>query len=432
MSETVAVIGSGAREHSIVKMLARSPQVGEVLAYPGNAGILQEASLLPPHEDTPAAIADALAENDVRLTVVGPEGYLLKTPGLGDVLADRGITAFAPSRAAAMIEGSKADAELSYRRWTAQGTALIPRPDTMIAYSYPHFKGFVNAIDLQEFVLKVDGEALGKGVTAVDSRDEALEVGHRWMVEGAFGEAGKRVLIQRKGFGSEVSVMAFADGTLRPNGKPNYLLLPFAQDSKLFNGKNSGGMGAYSPVEWADQGFEQEVRERIVEPLLIGMVADGRPFRGCLFPGLMRTVSGLMLLECNGRMGDPETQAAFLGRLETDAYELFLSCAEGRLIPEAHAFNKRHAVAVVIASRGYPDSSQKGVPIEIGSFDDPDVTDIHAGTAMKDGQLVTNGGRVLNIVGFSDVSQEDAQAKAYSRVDKVKFDGMQFDPGIAS
>ncbi|MBI2874050.1 MAG: phosphoribosylamine--glycine ligase [Firmicutes bacterium] len=422
----VLVVGSGGREHALTWKLARDPRVRQLFAAPGNAGITEAASCVPVAADDPEALADFAAGRGVDLTVVGPETPLMA--GIADLFAARGLRIFGPAREAAVLEGSKIFAKEFMAR---HGIPTAP------------FRAFDSHNEAQDYlgrmeppvVVKADGLAAGKGVVVARDREEAAFALRTMMVEGAFGEAGRRVVIEDCLEGQEVSVFGVTDGE-------RVCVLPPCQDHKALlegdQGPNTGGMGAYCPAPILDEPALDAVREKILEPVVDGMAREGRPFRGVLYAGLMLTAQGPMVLEFNVRFGDPETQA-LLPCLGDDFLDLLLACSGGGDggdgLPSGFTRGEnpgRHAVCVVLASEGYPGPYRKGIPID--GLEEarglPGVTIFHAGTAVADGRVVTSGGRVLGVTAAAG-SLAEAVAAAYRGVDTVRFTGVCFRRDIA-
>jgi phosphoribosylamine--glycine ligase len=414
----VLVVGSGGREHALSWGLARSPQVDEVVVAPGNAGIAGIARLAPVAADDLDGQVALAAREHPDLVVVGPEVPLVA--GLADRLRADGRRVFGPSGAAARIEGSKAFAkEVMARRGvpTARAGAF---DDAGKAVAFVDELGGI-------CVVKADGLAAGKGVTVATDRASAVTAIEECLA-GAFGEAGRTVLVEEMLEGPEVSVFAVTDG----NG--NCVLLDAAADHKRIGegdtGPNTGGMGAYSPVPTLDP----ETRTRVLDTLIAPVVDELRPYVGVLFVGLMLTADGPKVLEFNCRFGDPETQV-LVPRMPYDLFALFEACARGWL-PDAtgHAgFDDGAAVTVVHASGGYPGDYRTGVPIE--GLDDasavPGATVFHAGTERRGDTVVTAGGRVLAVTG-TGATIGQARDVAYRAAGRITFEGMTYRRDIAA
>jgi phosphoribosylamine--glycine ligase len=420
VAKRVLVIGGGGREHALVRALRRSPQEPELLAAPGNAGIAGDGVECLPDvgaEDLDAIVA-AAKERAVDLVVVGPEAPLVA--GVVDALAAEGIAAFGPTRAAARIEGSKAYAKELMRRVgvpTASHTLLRDR-ETALAQlacaSYP-------------VVLKADVLAAGKGVIICPDEASAREAVEAYFTERRFGET--EVVLEEYLEGEELSLLALCDGERAIPMAP-------AQDYKrIFDGDegpNTGGMGSYSPVPGIDAERARELAEQIHRPIVDALRREGTPYHGILYAGLMLTAQGPKVLEFNCRFGDPETQAV-LPRLRSDLLDLLERATRpGGLAGAELDWSADWAVTVVLASRGYPASSSKGDVIRgVGAAEAAGAEVLHAGTARRDGELVTAGGRVLNVTGMGPTPGA-ARERAYAAADLIEFDGRQLRRDIAA
>jgi phosphoribosylamine--glycine ligase len=412
------VVGGGGREHAIVRALRRSTQITDVLCAPGNAGIAADAECLPEvAADDAAAIVAAAREHAVGLAVIGPEAGLVA--GAVDALEQAGIPAFGPTRAAAELEGSKAFAKQLMEEAgvpTAAHVLLRSREEALerlASTSYPT-------------VLKADGLAAGKGVIVCQSEEEAREAVDVFFTEQRFGQT--TVVLEDFLEGEELSLLAICDGE-------NVVPLAPAQDYKrIFDGDlgpNTGGMGSYSPVPGFGAAEVEEIVARVHRPVVATMASRGVPFHGVLYAGLMIGPEGPKVLEFNARFGDPETQAV-LPRMRSDLAELFLAAREpGGLAGVSAEFGEDWAVTVVLASAGYPESSSKGDAIR-GLDEAAAVAEVtHAGTAERDGEIVTAGGRVLNVTGLG-ASPAEARDRAYDAARRITFDGMQIRTDIAA
>ena len=410
------VVGSGAREHALVRTLARGRAGPSITCAPGNAGIAQDARTIPIDAgDVDALVALADAER-FDLTVVGPELPLDR--GVVDRFGERGHRIFGPTQAAAQLECSKAFAK------TFMSRHGIPTARYRVCESADEAHTIVAGGEFGlPLVVKADGLAAGKGVVVAADRAEADAAIRAAMEDRQFGDAGSRIVIEEGLSGPEVSFFALCDGRAAiPMGT--------AQDHKrVFDGDrgpNTGGMGAFAPSPLADAVLERRVMGEIVEPLMRGMRAEGREYRGFLYVGLMLTCDGPKVIEFNVRFGDPEAQVV-LPRVESDLPELLIAAAEGSVSGRSVRTSGDIAVGVVLASAGYPASVVTGVPITglPEAAQTPGVDVYHAATALSGGKLVTAGGRVLTVVGRG-ATFEDAIARAYDGVGRVAFDGMQY------
>jgi phosphoribosylamine--glycine ligase len=420
----VLVLGSGAREHALARALARSASVAEVIVAPGNAGTAEARPGCAKVRRAPIAGLDAAAvvalarAEAADLVVVGPEAPLVA--GVADALAAEKIAVFGPSRDAAALEGSKAFLK---RFATRHG---IPTAPYVIASTMAEAEAAIKRRGAP-IVVKADGLCAGKGVVVAETAAEALAAAKAMLVERRFGDAGAQVVIEDVIVGVEASVLALSDGK-------RLFVLPAARDHKRIGdgdtGPNTGGMGAFAPVNDGVVGPEllARVERTILRPTLEGMESEGRDFRGVLFAGLMITPTGEpFLLEHNVRFGDPECEA-LMALLDGDVGELLASAARGAIDPSVVALPPdRHALALVLAAAGYPDKPRLGDPITgIERAERVDGVMVHhAGTAEKDGEIVTAGGRVLVVTAIG-ASAADARARAYLAADAIHFEGMQF------
>ena len=402
------MLGSGGREHALAWKLAQSPRLEKLYAAPGNPGIAEHAELVELDAADHGAVAAFCAEKAIGLVVIGPEAPLVD--GLADSLRAAGVPVFGPSRLAAQLEGSKGFTKDLCQR------AGIPTAGYVRARSEAEALAALADFSLP-VVIKADGLAAGKGVVIAMSEQEARDAVSN-MFSGGFGEAGAEVVIEEFLTGEEASFFALTDGkTVLPFGS--------AQDHKRVGdgdtGPNTGGMGAYSPAPVLTPRLEQQAMELIVRPTVTAMAQEGMPYVGVLYAGLMLTPQGPKLIEYNARFGDPECQVLMM-RLDEDLMPLLLATAEGRLAEHgAVKLSPDTALTVVMAAKGYPGTPDKGGAI--GSVTEAEkygAKVFHAGTALKDGQLVAAGGRVLNVTGKGgNVTQ--AQAAAYGAVRAIDF-----------
>ena len=407
----VLVIGGGGREHAICVALAKSPKTGKLYCIPGNAGISQVAECVPSIGVMEfEKIAEFVAgHKDITMTVVAPDDPL--AAGLVDYLEERGFRAFGPKANAAIIEGSKA---FSKHLMTKYG---IPTAEYREFTDYGEAAEYVKNAEYP-LVVKADGLALGKGVIICQNVQEGEEAVREMMVDKKFKDAGNKIIVEEFLVGKEVSVLCFTDGqTIVP--------MVSSQDHKRAHdndeGLNTGGMGTFSPSKVYTPQLADEVYRDIILPTMNAMNSEGRPFKGVLYFGLMITKKGAKVLEYNARFGDPETQVV-LPRLKTDLYEIFDAIIDTRLSDIDIQWTDDACVCVILASGGYPESYKKGVPITIGKLP-KDIVLYHAGTAFKDGQLVTSGGRVIGVTAKGkDI--EEARKKAYDAIKNIHFDGM--------
>ena len=409
----VLVIGSGGREHALVWKISQSPKVDKIYCAPGNAGIAQQAECVAIKADDLDGLLAFAQQNQIDLTVVGPEVPL--TMGIVDKFQKQGLKIFGPSGKAAEIEGSKTFAK-----------------DLMAKYNIPTAKygAFTDAAEAKAFldtvglpcVVKADGLAAGKGVLICETKAEAEAAIADILVDNKFGSAGSRVVVEEFLTGQEVSMLAFTDGkTVVP--------MVSSQDHKRIwdgdKGLNTGGMGAYSPAPVYTADIHEIVVPQVLEATVKAMEAEGRSFSGILYAGLMLTADGPKVLEFNARFGDPETQAV-LPRLKSDLVDIFLAIIDGRLNEMNIEWHEEAAVCVVIASGGYPETSEKGRVITgLAEAAATGAIVFHAGTKEDNGNIVTNGGRVLGISALGkDIAE--AIANAYKGVKEVKFENMQY------
>lgn len=408
----ILVIGRGGREHALCWKLAQHPDA-EIYAAPGNIGMIDVATLVNIKVDDIQGLVDFAKAEAIDLTVVGPE--LPLTLGVVDAFQEAGLACFGPNKAAARLEGSKAFSKELMKKYNIPTAAFDTFTEVAPA------KAFVDEIGVP-CVVKADGLAAGKGVIICMTRDEADKAIEDMLSDHAFGDASATIVIEEYMEGPEVSVLAFADGK-------HVLPMVSAQDHKrIFDGDkgpNTGGMGAYSPAPVYTEELSKLVNETIIAPTIAAMAAEGAPFTGILYTGLMLTEKGPRVLEYNVRFGDPETQPIMV-RMKSDIVDLFQACLDGTLDQATLEWYDEAAVCVIMASGGYPASSEKGVPIHgLDTIAEEDAIVFHSGTALKDDQIVTNGGRVLGVTA-KDTTIKGAIDKAYAAVEKITFDHMQF------
>lgn len=411
----ILVIGSGGREHALYWKLSESPQTEQIYAIPGNPGMGASAAIA---LDDHAAILRFVKEHEIGLVVVGPEVPLMN--GLVDELEAAGIRAFGPHANAAEIEGSKSFAKDLMKKYGIPTARYEVFTAAEPARAYIRQEG-------APIVVKADGLAAGKGVIVAMTEQEALDAVDAIMEDHSFGDAGARVVIEEFMEGEEASLLAFTDGTtIRP--------MISAQDHKRAydgdRGPNTGGMGTYAPAPVMTPEMTERAVEEILKPTIAAMAKEGRTYRGCLYLGLMVTADGPKVVEFNARFGDPETQVV-LPLLDSDLVAIMCACADGTLADVPIRWKDGAAVCVVLASGGYPGHYDKGQEIHgLADAEAMGALVFHAGTAMKDGKLVTNGGRVLGVVGRgADISS--AVDAAYAAAAKISFKDAYYRKDIA-
>jgi phosphoribosylamine--glycine ligase len=409
----ILVIGPGGREHAIAWRLAQSPRVSRVYVAPGNAGTAREDGL---YNVAITAIPDLVRfakDEGIHATVVGPEGPLAE--GVVDAFRAEGLRIFGPEKAAAQLEASKDFAKRFMKRHGIPTAESLTFSDAADAHAYVDDRG-------APIVVKADGLAAGKGVVVAATVAEAHEAIDRMLAGNRGAVGGHRVVIEEFMDGEEASFIVMVDGK-------NVLPLPSSQDHKrIFDGDqgpNTGGMGAYSPAPVVTPEVHNRAMREIILPVVKGMADEGVPYTGFLYAGLMIDANGApRVVEFNCRMGDPETQPIFL-RLKSDFLDMVDHAIDGTLDKSEPEWDRRAALGVVIAAAGYPDNPKKGDAIRGLPKDEADFHVFHAGTADKDGAVVTNGGRVLCVTALGD-KVKIAAARAYEVVDRIRFDGMQF------
>ena len=408
----VLVVGGGGREHAICWKLAQSPKVTELYCAPGNGGIAQTAQCV----DIKATDVDAMVkwakENAMDFVAVAPDDPLAL--GMVDALEAAGIPAFGPRKNAAIIEASKAFSKELMRKYHIPTAKYETFTDHAAARAYVEAQG-------APIVVKADGLALGKGVTVAQTVDEALTALREMMEGGRFGASGSTVVIEECMTGPEVTVLAFCDGE-------HVLPMVSSRDHKRAydgnQGPNTGGMGAIAPAPGYTRPLAQRCMDEIFLPTIAALKAEGRPFQGVLYFGLMLTPNGPKVVEYNARFGDPECQAV-LSLLEGDLLDIMLACRNGTLDQVKFGWKKQSACCLVLASGGYPLDYQKGYPISGLEEAGKSAVVFHAGTARKDGQTVTNGGRVLGVTATGDTLDQAIDA-AYAAAKHIRFQDMHF------
>lgn len=405
----ILLLGSGGREHAIAKKLAASPRCGKLYIAPGNGGTSQEGENISLDENDPAAVAAFAKDHGCGMVVIGPEAPLVV--GVADAVREAGIPCFGPGAEGAQMEGSKLFSKQLMERAGVPTAAYGSFTDEQSALDYVNAQG-------APLVVKADGLAAGKGVIVATELEQALDAVHECF-SGAFGDAGNTVVVEEMLTGPECSLLAFTDGiTVRP--------MATSQDHKRALegdlGPNTGGMGVYSPVPIVTP-EEHETMVAIMHQTVEQLHREGIDYRGCLYGGFMLTPAGPKVLEFNARFGDPETQV-ILPRLQNDLVDVMLACAEQRLNEVELSWCDDWAVSVVLTSAGYPGSYEKGKVIT--GIEDAEaldgVTVYHAGTREQDGQILTNGGRVIDVTALG-ATFEDARNLAYAACDKIDFEG---------
>ncbi|MCK5851620.1 phosphoribosylamine--glycine ligase [bacterium] len=410
----VLIIGGGGREHTIAYKVKQSIRVKKIFCTPGNAGILKICEPVPVPPDDFAGLAKFASENNVGLTIVGPEVPLCA--GIVNEFHNRNLQIFGPDKKGAQLEGSKIFAKEFMRKYGIPTANFECFDDQEKALAYIDKKG-------APLVVKADGLAAGKGVMVCQTIEEAKQAVKLVMEDKAFGDAGKLLLIEDMLYGEEASILALTDGK-------TIIALEPSQDHKAVydddQGPNTGGMGAYSPAPVVTSGIMEQVNRKVLQPALEGLKKERIDFRGVLYAGLMIKDGQISVLEFNVRFGDPETQAVLM-RLKTDFVDLCLAAATGKLNSIELKWDPRPAICVVTASGGYPGKYHKHLPIS--GIDDAeknnDVTVFHSGTDTRHGELVTNGGRVLGVTALGD-DLSTAIETVYEAVEKISFDRMHF------
>jgi len=410
----ILVVGGGGREHALVWKIVQSPKVSKVYCAPGNAGISEQATLVPIQANDLNGLLEFALKEKIDLTVVGPEDPL--TRGIVDLFESKGLLVFGANKKAAEIEGSKAFAKEMMKKYRIPTGFYEIFDNRDEAVRYIRNQG-------APIVVKADGLAAGKGVIVCKTVEEAIHSVDQIMVEKMFGNAGNRVVVEEYLVGEEASYIAFTDGkTILP--------LASSQDHKAIldgdQGPNTGGMGAYSPAPVVTDEVHEKIIEKILRPIIYGMGEEGRPYQGVLYAGLMIHEGHPKVLEFNARFGDPETQPALM-RMKGDIVPILEACMQGTLSRHKIEWDNCASVCVVLASQGYPGDYEKGKIIEglkeVSQMEKVFV--FHAGTILKDGQVLTNGGRVLGVTGLGeDISR--AIERTYQAVKKISWEGVYY------
>ena len=418
MSARVLLVGNGGREHAIAWKLVQSPAVGEVFIAPGNAGTATAGTNVPVQPKDIDGIVKAAVDLRIDFYLASMDDP--QPLGLVDRLQAEGILCYGPTAAAARIEASKAWAKEFMVRHG------IPTAAARTFSDYSEAAAYVRSLPEQPLWVKASGLAAGKGAVGCETREIALRALRSMMVDGEFGDSGKTVVIEQDMQGWETSAHAFCDGTIA-------VLWPFATDYKRAldggEGPNTGGMGAYAPSKGVESELIRQIQERVVDPVMRGMAAEGHPYNGTLYPGIMVTGEGPKIVEYNARSGDPETQV-HMPRLESDLYEVATAAARGQLANVGVRWSAKAAVGVVMAAGGYPGKYETGHPITGLDAIDPGVMVFHAGTRNEGGQVVTSGGRTLTVVALGDTIRE-ARERAYDNVRRIHFKHAHYRTDIA-
>ena len=408
----VCVIGSGGREHALAWRLSISPSVTKVYAIPGSTAMSDCAELVGIDWERSDHLIRFLKDNQVDLVVVGPEAPLVA--GLADVLDKAGIPVFGPSKAAAQLEGSKVFAKDLMKKYN------IPTAAYGVFHKVDEAKDFI-AQTGAPIVVKADGLAAGKGVVVAMTTEEANAAVEDMLSGNRFGDAGSTVVIEEFMEGEEASLLAFVDGkTVVP-------MIASQDHKRIFDGDkgpNTGGMGTYAPAPVLTDALRDEAMKTILEPMVEAMQKEGMPYVGCLYAGLMITLQGPKVVEFNARFGDPETQVV-LPLLDSDLGQIMMACATGTLTTDMVKWKDSSAACVILASKGYPETASKG-DIIYGDIKQYDTTIVfHSGTKLVGDEYVTNGGRVLGVVGLGK-DLRTALDRAYGRIEHIDFEGMQY------
>ena len=417
----VLLIGSGGREHALALKISKSSLLDKLFIMPGNPGTKQVGENIKINLSYSDKILQFCKDEKIDLVVIGPEQPLVD--GLSDYLRSAGFKVFGPSQKAAQIEAHKSFAKHLMKKYK------IPTAD-FIEFNSDEYENAVSYLKKSKYplVIKADGLAAGKGVLICNNYDEAEESLKEMFVDKVFGTSGEKIVIEEFMEGEEASIFAITDGT-------DFTCLPSSQDHKRIGdndtGKNTGGMGAYSPAPVVTNDLLSQIENKIIKPTLAGMKNEGYPFSGCLYAGVMITKEEPKVVEFNCRFGDPETQVV-LPLLKGDFLKLLYSSANGKLDKNAVHYSEGSAVCVVAASKGYPDSYQKGFEITGFDINDKKIIIYHAGTDEVDEKIVTSGGRVLGVTAVLNKNDLiEAREKAYEAIRQIHFEGMYYRKDIA-
>ncbi|MBR6801935.1 MAG: phosphoribosylamine--glycine ligase [Eubacteriaceae bacterium] len=414
----ILVVGGGGREHALIEKIKESELCEKIYCAPGNAGIAKVAECLPIAATDIDALVNFARENQIGLTVVGPEAPLVA--GIVDRFEAEGMKAFGPSRECAQFEGSKAYTKKFLQKHN------IPTAQYKEVHSFDEAVSYLDKFSYP-LVVKADGLAAGKGVFICPTKEDAYNSLDEVMNKKSLGDSGNVVVLEEYLDGVETSALCFVDGkTLVPMTSSKDYKRIFDNDM----GDNTGGMGTFSPNPMVDEAMAEKIEKTILSPIMKGFLEDGISFKGVLYVGLMICAGVPKVLEFNVRFGDPETQVLML-RLESDLVRIMLSCCDGLLATQEVLWKKESAVCVVMASEGYPATSHKGDVIDgLDSMFEDNIKVIHAATKLTDDGIVTDGGRVLNVCALAG-TLEEAREDAYAALGKISFNGMQYRKDIA-
>ncbi len=416
----VLIVGNGGREHAIAWKLKQSKNVSKIFIAPGNPGTARLGANVAIDVNDICAMVNFAKENKVELAIIGPEDPL--SLGMADAMESAGIMAFGPNKAAAELESNKAFAKEIMRGMS------IPTAEGRVFDNYKDAKAYIASRD-EAVVIKAAGLAKGKGVYVCDDPSDGILAAEKIMIDKIYGDAGNKLIVEEKLLGEEASILAFVDGR-------NIYIMETSQDHKPIGdgdtGPNTGGMGAYSPAPVVTDKMLDQITKEILVPTVDGMNRSGKTFKGVLYAGLMLTPGGPRVLEFNVRFGDPETQPILM-RLKSDLLEPTIAVCQGKLDNITLNWDPRPTVCVVMSSGGYPGDYEKGKVItgieDANAMDD--VVVFHAGTTEKEGEILTNGGRVLGVTAIGD-DIPTAQAKAYAACEKIQFEGAYYRKDIAN